>query len=49
MYMQHGSIPYIPDVEVTGGSKKPDEDDFIPSKKRRNARMSKAFPCDRCK
>lgn len=43
MYMQHGSIPYIPDVDVTGGSKKPDEDDFIPSKKKKKRKNEQGF------
>ena len=42
-YMQHGSVPYVPNVDVTGGSKKPDEDDFIPSKKRKKRKNEQGF------
>lgn len=42
-YMQHGSVPYVPNVDVTGGSKKLDEDDFIPSKKRKKRKNEQGF------
>lgn len=33
-YMSHSPIPYVPDIEITGG-KKTREDDYVPSKKRK--------------
>ena len=43
LYMQHGSVPYVPDVDITGGSRKSDEEDFIPSKKKKKRKNEQGF------
>lgn len=43
LYMQHGSVPYVPDVDIMGGSRKSDEEDFIPSKKKKKRKNEQGF------
>lgn len=34
-YMSHSSLPFIPDIDITGGGRKNKEDDFLPAKRKR--------------
>ena len=42
-YMQNGGVTAIPDLDITGSGKKSQEDDFMPSKKKRKRKSGPDF------